>query len=210
MNLGDNPGDLADTTYLAADDSYTSLVERRGWSEGYSTALVQHVPLTGRATGTTCDFSTAADSRIGGNFGGNLGRKINQTQRGVSWDEGDVYGYCADDPAQPGTRTPMVVVPLTEQDGFFIVTERPAGYALYNGKTGQLDIRTDTAGSPAPSTPSPWPRPSANPPARPAPTWTGGSTESAGKPAKTTPTAATTPSSTSPTRTPNAPSTSPR
>jgi len=149
-SLGDNPGDLVDTTYLAADDTYTSLVERRGWTAGYSTALVQHVPLTGRATGTTCDFSDAADSRIGGDFGGNLGRQINEAQRGVSWEDSDVYGYCADDPAHPGTRIPMVVVPLTEQDGLFVVTERPAGIALYNGHTGQLTIRTDTTGIPGP------------------------------------------------------------
>jgi len=151
--LGDNPGDLVDTTYLAADDTYTSLVERRGWTTGYSTALVQHVPLAGRATGATCDFSDAADSRIGGSFGGNLGRRINEAQRGVSWDENDVYGYCAPDPDLPGNpdaRIPMVVVPLTEQDGLFVVTERPAGIALYNGNTGQLTIRTDATGTPGP------------------------------------------------------------
>lgn len=148
--LGDNPGDLADTTYLAADDTYTSLVERRGWTTGYSTALVQHVPLTGQATGSTCDFAAAADSRIGGNFSGNLGRRINEAQRGVSWAESDVYGYCADDPGDPRARIPMVVVPLTEQDGLFVVTERPAGIALYNGKTDQVTIRTDTAGIPGP------------------------------------------------------------
>lgn len=153
VNLGDNPGDLVDTTYLATEDTYTSLVERRGWFTGYSTALVQHVPLTGRATGTTCDFSTDADSRIGGALGGNLGRRINELERGVSWDADDVYGYCAPDPAAPGARTPMVVVPLTEQDGFFVITERPAGIALYNGKTDQLTIRTDTTGIPGPAYP---------------------------------------------------------
>lgn len=145
-NLGGNPGDLVDTTYIPNQDHYTSLVLRRGTFSGYSTILDQKIPLTGRGNATrTCDFSPQADMRMDGNLGHNLGRYINaDLGRGLSWSSSDVYGYCQGD-------TPMVVVPLTEQDGWAIVTEKPAGAAIYNGKTGALSLRTNLKGIPGPS-----------------------------------------------------------
>lgn len=145
-NLGDNPGDIADTSYLASSDAYSTLVERRGMFEGYATVLTQSIPLTGRGTGTTCEFSEQADRRIDGNFAGNLGRLIGTERRWVNWYDEDVYGYC------DGT-IPIVVVPLIEQDGLFVVTQRPAGVALYNGRTGALEFRDDTTGIPGPAYP---------------------------------------------------------
>lgn len=152
-SLGDNPGNLVDTTYLPATDTYTGLVAKRGAIVGYDAVLHQDVPLQGRATGSTCKFDAVADRRIGGWFGSNLGRLINEHDRGVSWSDEDVYGYCVEDPLHRGDlgkATPMVVVPLTEQDGWLAVVERPAGVALYNGGTNTLEIRRDAAGIPGP------------------------------------------------------------
>lgn len=143
-NLGDNPGDIADTSYLADRDTYSTLVQRRGMFEGYATILTQAIPLTGRGSGKTCEFSPQADRRIDGNFSGNLGRLIGTQKRWLNFYDEDAYGYCDGD-------TPMVVVPLIEQDGWLVVTQRPAGIALYNGKTGAVEFRDDTTGIPGPA-----------------------------------------------------------
>lgn len=140
-NLGDSSGNVVDTSYQSDQDSYSTLVEKRSAANlaGYELVLDQRVPLTGRAdTPTTCKFDPAADRKLGGLFAYELGRKINSTQRWVSWDAGDAYAYCAK--GTDGATFPMVVVPLTEQEGWLIVTEKPAGVALYNGHTGALTI----------------------------------------------------------------------
>ncbi len=155
-SLGEHPGDLVDVTYLPDEDAYTGLVERRGMLTGYDAVLEQAVPLTGRAAGHTCGFAEAAGRRLDGLFGANLGRLINSVRRGVSWDEDDAYGYCARDsdrPGEPGHSHPVVVVPLVEQDGLFVVTKRPAGVAVYDGRTGKLEIREDPKGIPGPTYP---------------------------------------------------------
>lgn len=146
-NLGDSSGNVVDTSYQADQDSYSTLVEKRSaiGMAGYELVLDQRVPLTGRTEApTTCKFDPAADRKLGGLFAHELGRKINSAQRWVSWDSGDAYAYCAK--ATDGTMFPMVVVPLTEQEGWLIVTEKPAGVALYNGRTGALTI-TDQVGA---------------------------------------------------------------
>jgi hypothetical protein len=142
-NLGDVTGEIADITYLPDADRFGTLVERRGWLSGYEVGLVQEVPLGSNSRSSQrCAFDLdAAGARIGGWFGHNLGRKISAEQRWVRFDERDVYVYCAGD-------TPMVVVPLKRQVGVLTVTERPAGAALYNGRTGQLTVTTDTASIP--------------------------------------------------------------
>lgn len=145
-NLGDNPGDIADTSYLADGDTYSTLVQRRGFFEGYATVLTQSIPLTGRGTGETCEFSAEADRRIDGNFAGNLGRLIVSERRGLNFYDEDAYGYCDGD-------TPKVVVPLIEQEGWLVVTQKPAGVAIYDGKTGQVEFRDSTAGIPGPGYP---------------------------------------------------------
>jgi hypothetical protein len=101
--------------------------------------LVQHVTETGRNTHDLCAFAPVADRRFGGYLGHSLGRLINSNQRFVNWDEGDAYAYC------DGANHPMVAVPLKAQTGLFVVTERPAGVALYDGSTGKLNIVTDPA-----------------------------------------------------------------
>ncbi|BEL07352.1 hypothetical protein Q0Z83_055430 [Actinoplanes sichuanensis] len=147
-NLGDVTGEIFDITYLPDSDRFGTLVERRGWLSGYEVGLVQDVPLGSNSRSSQrCAFDLdAAGARVGGWFGHNLGRKISAEQRWVRFDERDVYVYCDGD-------TPMVVVPLKRQVGVLTVTERPAGTALYNGRTGQLTITNDTASIPGPTYP---------------------------------------------------------
>ncbi|MGR8009016.1 hypothetical protein [Streptomyces hypolithicus] len=147
-HLGDVTGEISDITYLPDSDRFATLVERRGWLSGYEVGLVQDIPLGGNSRNQQrCSFDVeAADARIGGWFNHNLGRKISAQQRGVRFEADDAYVTCSGD-------APIVVVPLKRQTGLLVVTERPAGLALYNGRTGKLTITTDTAAVPGPSYP---------------------------------------------------------
>ncbi|MFB6613856.1 hypothetical protein ACIGFK_20125 [Streptomyces sp. NPDC085524] len=147
-HLGDVTGDIADITYLPDSDRFGTLVERRGWLSGYEVGLVQDVPLGGESRSQDrCPFDVSvADARIGGWFSHNLGRKISAQKRWVRFEADDAYVTCSG-------GTPTVVVPLKRQTGFFVVTERPAGVALYDGRTGKLTITTDTSAVPGPSYP---------------------------------------------------------
>lgn len=146
-NLGDIPGDTQETMYVPDDESFSTLVEKRGSFTGYQTLLEQQISVTGRNVPAKCDFTAVADRRFGGLFSHSLGRLINTEQRWVSWDQSDAYGWCDDE------GTPLVIVPLVEQEGVLIVTEKPAGVAIYNGRTGDLTIRSDAEGIPGPSYP---------------------------------------------------------
>ncbi len=55
----------------------------------------------------------------------------------MNWSVDDAYGICDKE------GTPWVVVPLKKQVGWAVVTERPAGVALYNGSTGSLEVHDD-------------------------------------------------------------------
>ncbi|MEU8775506.1 hypothetical protein [Streptomyces sp. NPDC048606] len=147
-HLGDVTGEIADITYLPDADRFATLVERRGWLAGYEVGLVQEVPLGGVGRSQErCAFDVdTADARVGGWFGHNLGRKISAQRRWVRFDAGDVYVTCRG-------GTPVVVVPLKRQTGILVVTERPAGVALYDGRTGRLTVTDDTASVPGPSYP---------------------------------------------------------
>ncbi|HEX5595511.1 MAG TPA: hypothetical protein VFX61_05730 [Micromonosporaceae bacterium] len=147
-NLGDTTGDISDTTYLPDLDRYATLVNRRGIFSGYEVAFTQQIPLQGRGSADQkCHFDTSrATDRVGGLFSHNLGREISSRKRWVRFSDSDVYAYCDQD-------TPMVVVPLKRQVGVWVVTEKPAGVAVYNGKTGALTFTTDTRDLPGPSYP---------------------------------------------------------
>ncbi|MEV7594778.1 hypothetical protein AB0O42_31405 [Streptomyces sp. NPDC089922] len=147
-HLGDVTGEIADITYLPDSDRFGALVERRGWLAGYEVGLVQEVPLGGSGRSQErCPFDVEkADARIGGWFGHNLGRKISAERRWVRFDADDAYVTCR-------SGTPVVVVPLKRQTGFLVVTERPAGVALYDGRTGELTLTSDTTAVPGPSYP---------------------------------------------------------
>ncbi|MEU7555385.1 hypothetical protein AB0B01_24095 [Streptomyces sp. NPDC044571] len=147
-HLGDVTGEIADVTYLPDADRFATMVERRGWLSGYEVGLVQEIPLGGNSRNQErCAFDVErADARIGGWFTHNLGRRISAQKRWVRFEASDAYVTCTGD-------TPIVVVPLKRQTGFLLVTERPAGVALYNGRTGQVTVTTDTAAVPGPSYP---------------------------------------------------------
>lgn len=136
-DLGEVTGNPTTPMYLPDLGNFTTLVEQIGWSTGYRTLLTQTISDTGRNDHIMCDFGPAADRRFGGIFGHSLGRLINEQQRFVNWDTDDAYGYCQT------PNHPMVVVPLIEQDGWLVVTNKPAGLAVYDGVTGHLDILTD-------------------------------------------------------------------
>ncbi|MEW1632980.1 hypothetical protein AB0469_02790 [Streptomyces sp. NPDC093801] len=147
-HLGDVTGEIADITYLPDSDRFATLVERSGWLSGYEVGLEQDVPLGGTSRSQQrCAFDVdVADARISGWFDHNLGRKISEQKRWVRFKAGDAYVTCSGE-------TPIVVVPLKRQTGFLVVTERPAGVALYNGRTGKVTITTDTEAVPGPSYP---------------------------------------------------------
>ncbi|MFG2621171.1 hypothetical protein ACGFXC_26500 [Streptomyces sp. NPDC048507] len=147
-HLGDVTGEISDITYLPDSGKFATLVERRGWLSGYEVGLVQDIPLGGESRSRQrCAFDVdVADARIGGWFGHNLGRKISAEKRWLRFDGDDAYVVCSGD-------TPTVVVPLKRQTGVFVVTERPAGVALYDGKTGKLTLASDTSAVPGPSYP---------------------------------------------------------
>lgn len=139
-NLGDVSGEIVDTSYLPDSGTFATVVARPGWLTGYQVALDQQVPLTGRGTGTTCQFDRErAVDRDGGWFGHNLARELHGERRWVSYDAQDLYAYCDGD-------APVVVLPLKRQNGFFTVTQESAGVALYDGRTGELRIVDDEEG----------------------------------------------------------------
>ncbi|WP_284581461.1 hypothetical protein [Streptomyces sp. 2P-4] len=147
-HLGDVTGEIADISYLPDADRFATLVERRGWLAGYEVGLVQDVPLGGTSRSQQrCRFDVEeADARIGGWFHHNLGRKIAAHKRWVRFDADDAYVVCNGD-------RPVVAVPLKRQTGLLVVTERPAGLALYDGHTGRLTVTADTQAVPGPSYP---------------------------------------------------------
>jgi hypothetical protein len=153
-DLGDSQGTISGTKYQPTTNEFSSLVVRNSAMGfvGYESVLEQKIPLTGHGTGKMCQFSTDADLRIDGPsilgfWNHNLGRAIAAQHRGLSYDANDVYGFCDKD------GTPKVVVPLLGQSGFWVVTEVPAGVAIYNGKTGDLTFQNDTKGLPGASYP---------------------------------------------------------
>lgn len=145
-NLGDIPGDVQETNYVPELESFTTPVERRGSFTGYQTLLTQRIGPDARNTPSKCDFDPTADRRLGGWWGHSLERLINTTQRGVNWSDSDAYGFCRD-------GVPYIVVPLKQQDGVLVVVEKSAGVAVYNGRTGQIEIRPTGDGLPGPSYP---------------------------------------------------------
>lgn len=137
-DLGAINGDRGTTMYLPDRQQFTTLVGWRGSFRGYETLLVQHVSDTGRNTHDLCQFSSDADRQLGALFNHSLERLVNDTQRFVNWANEDIYGYC-------DQGHPFVVIPLKAQSGMFVVTEHPAGVAVYDGTTGQMRVVTNPA-----------------------------------------------------------------
>ena len=140
-NLGNTTGTAMNVKSLNDEGDHglwDALVVRRGFGVGYESVQVQDIPLFGEATPSdvkTCDFSRSSKLRLGGVLWGNdLRRAIYaKTPATVTFDDNDAYGYC-------DGKTPMVVVPLTQVQGFWTASENFYGDAVLNGKTGVLSI----------------------------------------------------------------------
>lgn len=133
-------GDIIRTKFVPGQDKYTSLVSRPGsWSSfnGYAGVLSQEIELTGQATGGSCEFSTKATDRLGGYLWNSLEREIIQERFGTIIDDRDAYGACLE---EDGEQRPVVIVPLKQLRGVLPAIEVPAGVAVYDGLTGELDI----------------------------------------------------------------------
>jgi hypothetical protein len=145
-DLGALPGDASEPTFLPAEGKFGTLVTRRGAFTGYQALLEQKIPLAGHGSATTCSFSATANARLDGWFSHNLARELANHRRWVKFSDSDVYGYC-------DHGVPKVVVPLKRQVGWLIVTERSAGYAVYDGRTGHFTFSADGARVQGPSYP---------------------------------------------------------
>ena len=137
--LGDTTGDSIGTlTFLQAEQRYTTLVVRRGFVQGYESIQTMSLPLIGTATTqdvSFCQFSEQAGRRIGGGwFTNSLTMAVlMRTSASTMFAEEDVFAVCDD-------GTPKVYVPLTRLKGVFAPIKVPAGVAVYDGSTGQLEI----------------------------------------------------------------------
>lgn len=132
-SLGEVRGSIEDTSYIPDNDLFNSLVARPGWLQGYAAIISQEVDLTGQSKATSCEFSIDASAKIDGKFSHSLERKIAQQKLRAIVNDNDAYGYCDGD-------TPLVIVPLTKYEGWFPAVKVPAGVAVYNGSTGDLNL----------------------------------------------------------------------
>jgi hypothetical protein len=139
-------GDSQITKSLADEgDSgeWNTLVVERGVFKGYEVVQNLNLPLYGASQNSNvkfCEFSESATLRDHGSLPhNNLSRAIfNKVPLNVDYEEGDIFSYCNE------ANEPVVVVPLKQIDGWLFPTWKAYGVATYNGKTGALDIITDS------------------------------------------------------------------
>lgn len=114
------------------------MVDRKGiGNPGYAAIINQTIALTGQATGKPCLFDESkAAHRMDGWFGNSLTRTIAGQDATLIAQKDDAWGYCDGD-------TPKIVVPVTKLDGWFSPTHVPAGVAIYDGKTGNVELRSE-------------------------------------------------------------------
>lgn len=133
-NLSGTVGHIGETDYLPATDTYSTLVNRPGpLNPGYEAIVSQQLALTGNAESTMCHFSAEANKRMGGYFGHSITRAIAARDHMLIAKEKDAWGYCDE-------KKPYLVVPLTKLHNWFSPIDIPAGVAVYDGITGNLEI----------------------------------------------------------------------
>lgn len=140
-------GDSQTTKSLADEgDSgeWNTVVTARGAFKGYEAVQNLNLPLYGTSQNSNvkfCKFEESASLRDHGALPhNNLSRAIFfKVPLNVDYDGDDLYSYCN------ASNEPVVVVPLKQIDGFMFPTWKAYGVATYNGKTGALDIVTDSA-----------------------------------------------------------------
>ncbi|HEX9088370.1 MAG TPA: hypothetical protein VF867_12685 [Arthrobacter sp.] len=137
-NLSGINGQIGATDYLADSNHYSTLVDRKGpFNPGYAAIINQSIELTGQASGKPCLFDEKnAGQRMDGMFGNSLTRDIASKDSMLIAKKDDAWGYCDGD-------APKIVVPVTKLNGWITPVEVPAGVAIYDGKTGNLEIRSD-------------------------------------------------------------------
>lgn len=136
-NLSGINGQISGTDYLADSNHYSTLVDRKGvGNPGYVAIINQTIQLTGQAAGQPCLFDENAAQRMDGWFGNSLTRAIAAQDSLLIAVKGDAWGYCDGD-------TPKIVVPVTKLNGWINPVHIPAGVAIYDGKTGAVEIRDE-------------------------------------------------------------------
>jgi hypothetical protein len=137
-NLSGINGQIDATDYLADSNHYSTLVARTGiGNPGYAAIINQTIALTGQATGKPCLFDEKkAGQRMDGWFGNSLTRAIAAKDSMLIAKKDDAWGYCDGD-------TPKIVVPVTKLNGWLNPVHVPAGVAIYDGKTGVVEIRDE-------------------------------------------------------------------
>lgn len=137
-NLSGINGQIAATDYLADSNRYATLVDRKGFGNpGYAAIMSQTIALTGQASGKPCLFDEKqANQRMDGIFGNSLTRAIAAKDSMLIAKKDDAWGYCDGD-------TPKIVVPVTKLNGWINPVHIPAGVAVYDGKTGDVEIRSE-------------------------------------------------------------------
>jgi hypothetical protein len=137
-NLSGINGQIGGTDYLADSNHYSTLVDRKGnFNPGYAAIINQSIALTGQASGKPCLFDEKhASQRMDGWFGNSLTRAIAAKDSLLIAKKDDAWGYCDGD-------TPKVVVPVTKLNGWFNPVHIPAGVAIYDGHTGNVEIRSE-------------------------------------------------------------------
>ncbi|GAA4924696.1 hypothetical protein [Nesterenkonia rhizosphaerae] len=130
-------GDRRSTKYLAEANTYTPPVTGRGFiTPGYLAVIEQEFDLDGRATTSQCRFSEDAQRWVGGLLHHSLERAVARKSRTAMFSASDAWTYCEDD-------KPYVVMPLTRYSGILNLHHVPAGVAIYDGHTGEVEIRED-------------------------------------------------------------------
>lgn len=136
-NLAGINGQITETDYLADDNRYSTLVNRNGhFNPGYAAIINQEIQLTGQATGKPCLFDERASQRMDGFFGNSLTRAIAAKDVTLVAAYEDAWGYC-------DGEIPKVVVPVTRLNGWISPIHIPAGVAIYDGKSGKVEIRDE-------------------------------------------------------------------
>lgn len=137
-NLSGINGQIGGTDYLADSNHYSTLVDRKGnLNPGYAAIINQTIQLTGQASGKPCLFDEKnAHRRMDGWFDNSLTRAIATKDSMLIAKKDDAWGYCDGD-------TPKVVVPVTKLNGWITPVEVPAGVAIYDGHTGEVEIRSE-------------------------------------------------------------------
>lgn len=133
--ITDTAAEIGNTKYVpgASSNTYTTIVADGNYFGGYKSVATQVFDASGSHTSSTCRFSAAAPLALKNFLINDLNRVIRLKAFGAFWSAEDIYGFCDGD-------TPKIVVPLKHLAGFWPVIEVPAGVAIYDGHSGELDV----------------------------------------------------------------------